>query len=69
MLRETLALTGLLAADLLHAAACALIDRIGDRGYGGDTRWFFWSDGGGSGGSDWSGGGGGFDGGGGGSDW
>ena len=32
MLRETLALTGLLAADLLHAAACALIDRIGGRG-------------------------------------
>ena len=32
MLRETLALTGLLAADLLHTAACSLADRIGGRG-------------------------------------
>lgn len=32
MLRETFALTGLLAADLLHTAACALAKRIGGRG-------------------------------------
>lgn len=32
MLRETIALTGLLAADLLHTAACALARRIGGRG-------------------------------------